>query len=96
MITAFGGQAAGGRPCPGRRIVQFGAPEINIFGATPATDEPFTVGPQCHRVPRTWHAEAAGERPSAARRIIELRTRANAATVAGAGIAACDKDLAVR
>ena len=90
VTIACGGEAAGGRPGPARRIVEFRAREIAVV-----------VAARLRRAPCRWAAtspceiacggEAAGGRPGPARRIVEFRARERAA----ACHTACDEHLAV-
>ena len=90
MNIACGGEAAGGRPGPARRIVEFRARESSRSVIT-ACDEHLAVGQQRRRVILACGGEAAGGRPGPGRRIVEFRARENAAAV----ITACDEHLAV-
>ena len=71
---ACGGEAAGGRPGPARRIVEFRARERRCC-YNPACDEHLAVGQQRRRVIIACGGEAAGGRPGPARRIVEFRAR---------------------
>ena len=91
VSIACGGEAAGGRPGPARRIVEFRARE---------SVKQLTL--RLRRAPCRWAAtspcaiacrgEAAGRRPGPARRIVEFRARESGAE---AILAACDEHLAV-
>ena len=80
MTKACGGEAAGGRPSPARRIVEFRARE-SMPCYQSACDEHLAVGQQRRRVSRACGGEAAGGRPGPARRIVEFRAREKAAVV---------------
>ena len=66
MNIACGGEAAGGRPGPARRIVEFRARESAAVAVSTACDEHLAVGQQRRRVTRACGGEAAGGRPSPA------------------------------
>ena len=74
VTIACGGEAAGGRPGPARRIVEFRARE-SADCCQSACDEHLAVGQQRRRVTIACGGEAAGGRPGPARRIVEFRAR---------------------
>ena len=79
VSSACGGEAAGGRPGPARRIVEFRAREKPM--PSTACDEHLAVGQQRRRVKLACGGEAAGGRPGPARRIVEFRARESAAVL---------------
>ena len=81
VTIACGGEAAGGRPGPARRIVEFRARE-SASRYRAACDEHLAVGQQRRRViEAACGGEAAGGRPGPARRIVEFRARESAAAL---------------
>ena len=84
------GEAAGRRPGPAGRIVQFRKRD-DAGGAKTACNEHPAVGQQRRRMNLACVGEAAGCRPSSASRIVQFRARKRAAT----GRAARDEHLAV-
>ena len=73
-------EAAGRRPGPTRRIVEFRAREIAVLSPS-ACDEHLAVGQQRRRVTIACDGEAAGRRPGPAGRIVEFRARENVSVV---------------
>ena len=86
-VQACGGEAAGGRPSPARRIVQFRA---RASRCRASCDEHLAVGQQRRRVSTACGGEAAGGRPGPASRIVQFR-----AGEIGAVVTSCDEHLAV-
>ena len=71
-------QAAGGRPGPARRVVQFRTREsIEIAIITPRNED-LAVGQQRRAVPIAAGVEAACDLPSSARRVVQFRARESA------------------
>ena len=90
MPRTRGVQAAGGRPGPARRVVQFCAREsIEIAIITPRNED-LAVGQQRRAVPIAAGVEAACDLPSSARRVVQFRARESAAIRPP-----CNEDLAV-